>query len=80
MRAFEQHQLHQPEAPAAVWEDLRSHLAGALDSLSGTDREAVLLRFYRQASHRDVAAALRVSAKRPPRNGSTGRWRNSAVS
>jgi hypothetical protein len=29
--------------------------------LSGADREAVLLRFYRQASHRDVAAALRVS-------------------
>jgi hypothetical protein len=52
MRAFEQHQLHQPEAPSAVWNELEPHLAGALDALSGADREAVLLRFYRQASHR----------------------------
>ncbi len=61
MRAFEQHQLHQPKAPSAVWEDLRPHLAGALDSLSGADREAVLLRFYRQASHRQIAEQLRIS-------------------
>jgi RNA polymerase sigma factor (sigma-70 family) len=41
MRAFEQHQLHQPEAPSAVWKELEPHLAPALDALSGADREAV---------------------------------------
>jgi RNA polymerase sigma factor (sigma-70 family) len=61
MRAFEQHQLHQPEAPSAVWEELQPHLAVALDSLSGADREAVLLRFYRQASHRQIAEQLRIT-------------------
>jgi len=34
---------------------------GALDSLSDSDREAVLLRFYQQASHQQVAATLRTS-------------------
>jgi RNA polymerase sigma factor (sigma-70 family) len=61
MRAFEQHQINQPETPSAAWEELRPHLAGALDSLSSADRETVLLRFYRQGSYRDVAQKLRTS-------------------
>ena len=60
MRAFAEHQITLTGETAA-WSDLQPHLAGALDSLSGADREAVLLRFYQQASHREVAAALHVN-------------------
>jgi RNA polymerase sigma factor (sigma-70 family) len=62
MRAFEETQIADSgTATEAAWEHMQPHLAGALDSLSGTDREAVLLRFYRKASHQEVATALGTS-------------------
>ncbi len=62
MRAFEETPIADSgTATEAAWEHMQPHLAGALDSLSGADREAVLLRFYRKASHREVAAALGTS-------------------
>ncbi|MEI6149450.1 MAG: sigma factor-like helix-turn-helix DNA-binding protein, partial [bacterium] len=62
MRVFEESQITDSGTPTAVaWEEMQPHLSGALDSLSGTDREAVLLRFYRKASHQEVATALGTS-------------------
>jgi RNA polymerase sigma factor (sigma-70 family) len=62
MRAFEETQIADSGiATEAAWEHMQPHLAGALDSLSGADREAVLLRFYRKASHQEVATALGTS-------------------
>jgi RNA polymerase sigma factor (sigma-70 family) len=62
MRTIEESQLVDAGATTeAAWEELQPHLAGALDSLSSADREAVLLRFFQNASHRDVAAALGTS-------------------
>jgi len=50
-----------PDRANTVWEELEPHLAGALDALSAADREAVLLRYYRQASHRQIAEQFRIS-------------------
>jgi RNA polymerase sigma factor (sigma-70 family) len=62
MRVFEESQIADSGTPTAVaWEEMQPHLSGALDSLSSADREAVLLRFYRQASHQEVATALGTS-------------------
>jgi RNA polymerase sigma factor (sigma-70 family) len=47
--------------PAALWRELEPHLESALESLSATDRAAVLLRFHQQASHAQVAATLHLS-------------------
>jgi RNA polymerase sigma factor (sigma-70 family) len=43
------------------WEEMAPHLDLAVQALSDEDRSAVLLRFYQQKSHADVAAALGVS-------------------
>jgi len=61
MRAFADHPSTVPGPAHTVWEELEPHLAGALDALSGADREVILLRFYRQASHRQIADQLRIS-------------------
>lgn len=62
MRVFEESQIADSGTPTAVaWEEMQPHLSGALDSLSSADREAVLLRFFQKASHRDVATALGTS-------------------
>jgi RNA polymerase sigma factor (sigma-70 family) len=50
-----------PDTTAALWQEIEPHLSGALDSLPTADREAVLLRFYRQNSYRDVAQTLRTT-------------------
>jgi RNA polymerase sigma factor (sigma-70 family) len=57
---------HRESAPPDVmspqqWDALAPHLDLALESLGEADRSAVLLRFYQQKSHADVAAALGVS-------------------
>jgi len=63
MTAHETQQLHgQPDpAAAALWQEISPHLPAALDRLSDTDRNAVLLRFYQQNSYAEIAEALRVS-------------------
>ncbi len=61
MRAFADQPSTVPGPANSVWEELEPHLAGALDALSGADREAVLLRYYRQASHRQIAEQFRIS-------------------
>jgi RNA polymerase sigma factor (sigma-70 family) len=62
MRAFEEQPEFEPAAgEEADWEEVRPHLAGALDQLAEADREAVLLRFYQQASHREIGAELKIS-------------------
>jgi RNA polymerase sigma factor (sigma-70 family) len=44
-----------------VWEDISSKLDAALDQLNDEDRQALLLRFFRQKTLRDVGALLGVS-------------------
>ena len=62
MRAAEQHELlNQPDSDNAVWAEIEPQLAAALDSLSDSDREAVLLRFDGNAKHSDMAGALRTT-------------------
>lgn len=45
----------------SVWERITPQLNDALDKLSATDREAVMIRFFGNKSHKDVADALGVS-------------------
>ncbi len=53
--------LHPRETPADTWERLQPHLDEALADLSDTDREALLLRFYRSLSVKEIAAALGIA-------------------
>jgi len=57
--AIEEQDRTDEQSPA--WETLLPHLAHALDTLSARDREAVLMRFYREAGHREIGEALGVS-------------------
>lgn len=43
---------------AAQWAEVREVLDGAVTALPAREREAILLRFYRQLSHAEIAAAL----------------------
>ncbi len=62
MRASEHQQIHgATDDTVALWEAIRPHLAEALDGLSSADRDAVLLRFYEQASYPQIAETLRMS-------------------
>jgi RNA polymerase sigma factor (sigma-70 family) len=45
----------------SVWERLTPHLNDALDRLSAADRELLMIRFFGNKSHKDVAEALGVS-------------------
>jgi len=45
----------------SAWEHIAPHLNNALDALPTKDREAVLIRFFEESSHKDVARALGVS-------------------
>jgi RNA polymerase sigma factor (sigma-70 family) len=47
--------------PSIDWDALRPVIDDALDDLNDQDREAVLLRYFRQQSFREVAAALSLS-------------------
>lgn len=44
--------------PEAAWSDLAPVLDQALLQLSDTDRHAILLRFFEQGNHREIAVAL----------------------
>jgi len=46
---------------ASVWEQIVPHLNDALDRLPRKDREAVLVRFFQDKSHRELARTLGVS-------------------
>jgi RNA polymerase sigma factor (sigma-70 family) len=51
------------ESPDAdlVWEQVSPHLNDALERLSRTDREVVMIRFFGNRSHKEVARALGIS-------------------
>jgi RNA polymerase sigma factor (sigma-70 family) len=49
------------QAAGANWEAMEQVLEQSLDALRAGDREAILLRFYRQLSHADVRTALGIS-------------------
>ncbi len=50
-----------PDETASVWEQIVPHLNNALDKLPRKDREAVLIRFFQDKSHRELARILGVS-------------------
>jgi len=50
-----------PDDTASVWEQIVPHLNDALDRLPRKDREAVLVRFFQDKSHRELARTLGVS-------------------
>lgn len=53
---------HEPqETPASAWTRLQPHLDEALAALSSTDRETLLLRFYRSLTVKEVAATLGIA-------------------
>jgi RNA polymerase sigma factor (sigma-70 family) len=45
----------------SIWERIMPHLNDALEKLSAADRELLMIRFFGNQSHKDVAAALGVS-------------------
>ncbi len=51
----------EPNETDSVWERITPELNDALDKLSATDREVVMIRFFGNKSHKDVAATLGVS-------------------
>jgi RNA polymerase sigma factor (sigma-70 family) len=52
---------NEPNEADSTWERLTPHLNDALDSLSAADRELLLIRYFGNKSHREVAEALGVS-------------------
>jgi uncharacterized protein (TIGR03435 family) len=59
--AYMQSTLNEPAAGDAVWQQLAPLLDEALSRLGKTDRDAVILRFFKEKSVREVAAALQTS-------------------
>lgn len=51
----------QPEETEPVWKQITPLLDGALDRLSTKDREAILLRFFQDKTHREAAGLLGIS-------------------
>ncbi len=49
-----------PPHPDPYWTEIRDHLDHALSRLPATDRQALLLRFYQQMSHAQLAATLAI--------------------
>ena len=47
--------------PHSPWEEISPHLDEAVNRLEDEDRQAILLRFFREKSMRDIGAALGVS-------------------
>ena len=50
-----------PDPGDSAWEQISPHLNDALDGLSKTDREVVMIRFFGNKSHKEVAQTLGVS-------------------
>ena len=53
--------MNSSQQESSVWNQLEPMLDDALNDLSATDRDAVLLRFFEKQDFRNVAAALEVS-------------------
>jgi len=51
-----------PDATGETWKEIEPLLAEALDALPGKDRDALLLRYYRRLSLKEVADAQMISA------------------
>ncbi len=51
----------QPDETESVWKQITPLLDDALDRLSAKDREAILIRFFQDKSHREAAQLLGVS-------------------
>lgn len=45
----------------SIWEEISPHLNDALEDLSSAEREAVMIRYFGNKSHKDVAEALGIS-------------------
>jgi RNA polymerase sigma factor (sigma-70 family) len=50
-----------PVPPPSIWSELEPEIDDAMARLSTNDREAILLRFFEDKSHREVGAALGIS-------------------
>jgi RNA polymerase sigma factor (sigma-70 family) len=50
-----------PNETQSVWEQIAPHLNEALEKLSETDRDLVMLRFFAEKSYKDLAGSLGVS-------------------
>ena len=53
--------MNEPSEPDASWEHIAPQLDAALGSLSETDRDALILRYFKGQSARQIAEALEVS-------------------
>jgi DNA-directed RNA polymerase specialized sigma24 family protein len=51
---------HTPQETEHYWHDIRDHLEHALAKLPAKDREALLLRFYQQMTHAQLATTLAI--------------------
>src|SRR5215469_12720782 len=58
--AYMQSSLHEP-AENSAWQELPPFLDEAMGCLGKKDRDAVILRFFKEKSVRDVAAAMQVN-------------------
>ena len=54
-------EIHSPNHPGDTWKEMQPVLDDALASLSESDREALLLRFYRSLTIREIAATLGIA-------------------
>ncbi|MES2660170.1 MAG: RNA polymerase sigma factor [Verrucomicrobiota bacterium] len=54
-------EIEAPHAPNDVWKEMQPILDDALAALSDKDREALLLRFYRSLTIREIAATLGIA-------------------
>lgn len=55
------HELSRPDAGQSDWEQLRPVIDAAMDTLSATDREAVLLRYFSNLSFAEIGRSLRLT-------------------
>ncbi len=59
--AFHMEHSNQPDDTSAIWEQITPLLDTALERLSQSERDAVLVRFFQEGSHKEVARALGIS-------------------
>lgn len=53
--------MNGPDDTESIWERIAPRLYEAMDKLSSTDRDALLIRFFQNKSHKEVGQALGVS-------------------
>jgi len=65
-RRHREHQaaaMNEPAASDTRWEEIAPHLDAALGDLTASDRDAVLLRYFKNQSAKDMATILGTSAE-----------------